>query len=151
MAQFYQSDNILIPKVMRDHINTWENLPVSIKLEDTGKTVPSMMIQQLAATTKKRKYVNGTYVGVFNFAVYIVIDGEDTASRIDALAVLNDLGEWLSKKDEDGQYVNLPDLGQGRRAMSITLSSAPSIAAKHETGEEEYQALFVLEYIASGN
>jgi len=83
--------------------------------------------------------------------VYIVIDGEDTASRIDALAVLNDLGEWLSKKDEDGQYVNLPDLGQGRRAMSITLSSAPSIAAKHETGEEEYQALFVLEYIASGN
>jgi len=151
MAQFYQSDNILIPKVMRDHINTWENLPVSIKLEDTGKTVPSMMIQQLAATTKKRKYVNGTYVGLFNFAVYIVIDGEDTASRIDALAVLNDLGEWLSKKDEDGQYVNLPDLGQGRRAMSITLSSAPSIAAKHETGEEEYQALFVLEYIASGN
>lgn len=151
MAQFYQSDNILIPKVMRDHINTWENLPVSIKLEDTGKTVPSMMIQQLAATTKKRKYVNGTYVGVFNFAVYIVIDGEDTASRIDALAVLNDLGEWLSKKDEDGQYVNLPDLGQGRRAMSIALSSAPSIAAKHETGEEEYQALFVLEYIASGN
>ena len=151
MAQFYQSDNILIPKVMRDRINTWENLPVSIKLEDTGKTVPSMMIQQLAATTKKRKYVNGTYVGLFNFAVYIVIDGEDTASRIDALAVLNDLGEWLSKKDEDGQYVNLPDLGQGRRAMSITLSSAPSIAAKHETGEEEYQALFVLEYIASGN
>lgn len=151
MAQFYQSDNILIPKVMRDHINTWENLPVSIKLEDTGKTVPSMMIQQLAATTKKRKYVNGTYVGLFNFAVYIVIDGEDTASRIDALAVLNDLGEWLSKKDEDGQYANLPDLGQGRRAMSITLSSAPSIAAKHETGEEEYQALFVLEYIASGN
>lgn len=151
MAKFYQSDNILIPRVMRDHINTWENLPVSIKLEDTDKSVPSMMIQQLASTAKKRKYVDGSYVGLFNFAVYIAIDGEDTASRIDALAVLSDLGEWLSEKDEDGQFAHLPELGPGRRAMSITISSTPSIAARHETGVEEYQALFVLEYLAIGN
>lgn len=150
MAKFYQSDATLILRVIRDHINTWDELPMDLKLEDVGKSIPSMMIQQLASIAKKRKYVNGTYVGVFNFAVYVAIDGEDTASRIDALAVLNDLGEWLSARDEKGHYLNLPDLGECRRAISVTVSSSPSIASRQDNGVEEYQALFALEYMAIG-
>lgn len=148
MAKFYESDNTLIPRVLRDHINTWGECPVKVTLESSLKTVPAMMIQQLASYAKKRKYIDGSYIGQCNFAVYAAIDAEDTASRIDALAVLNDLGEWLSERDESEKYIHLPDIGNGRKAISITMTSTPSIAARHENGVEEYQATFSLEYMA---
>ncbi len=146
MAHFYVPENLLIPKVMRDHLNTWDKKPVEISAEEAGKTVPAMMIQQLASVEKKKQYINGSFIGVFNFAVYVAINGEDTASRLDAMAVLNDLGMWLSEMDETGNYTHLPDLGEDRKAIQITMTSTPSIAARLENGVEEYQALFALEY-----
>lgn len=85
-------------------------------------------------------------IGVFHFAVYIAIDAEDTESRFDALAVLNDLGLWLTRKDETGNFENLPELGEERKAVKFTISSTPSIAARLENGTEEYQVLLALEY-----
>lgn len=146
MARFYESDNVLIPRAVRDHLNAWPEKPVSIAVEDTGTTLPAMMVQQLAAAEKKKSYINGSYIGVVNFAVYVAIDAEDTASRFDALAVLSDLGAWLCEQDESGRYTHLPNLGDDRAAISITMTSTPSIAARLDDGVEEYQALFALEF-----
>lgn len=146
MANFYEPENILMSRVMRDHLNTWPNKPVEIKAEVTGPETPAMMMQQLASVEIKKRYINGSFIGGYNFAVYIAIEAEDTESRFDALAVLNDLGLWLSEKDENGNYTNLPELGDDRRAIQVTISSTPSIAARLENGVEEYQALFALEY-----
>lgn len=146
MSKFYEPENILIPRVMRDHLNTWPRKPVEIQAEHAGTEVPAMMMQQLAAVEQEKRYINGSFIGVFHFAVYIAIIGEDTAARLGALAVLNDLGLWLSEKDESGHYTHLPNLGDDRTAVQITMSSTPSIAARHENGVEEYQALFDLKY-----
>lgn len=146
MAKFYESENVLIPRELRKHLNTWPNKPVEIQAEVTGKAVPAMMMQQLSAVERKRTYINGAYIGTFAFAVYVAIDAEDTASRLDALAVLQDLDLWLSQQDDTGAYVNLPDLGECRQAIKIQMSSSPSIAARLDNGVEEYQALFSLEY-----
>lgn len=146
MGNFYEPENILISRVMRDHLNTWPSKPVEIKAEVTGPESPAMMIQQLASVEVKKRYINGSFVGVYSFAVYIAVEAEDTESRLDALAVLNDLGLWLSEKDETGKYKNLPNLGDDRKTVQITVSSTPSIAARLENGVEEYQALFALEY-----
>lgn len=146
MAKFYESENVLILRELRKHLNAWPNKPTEIQAEVAGKTTPAMMMQQLAAVERKRTYVNGSYIGVFSFAVYVAIDAEDTAARLDALAVLQDLDLWLSEQDDSGTYVNLPDLGENRQAIQITMSSSPSIAARLENGVEEYQALFALEY-----
>lgn len=146
MAKFYESENTLIPRVMRDHLNTWPDKPVEIKLEDAGKYTPAMMVQQLAAIEIKKRYINGSFIGVFNFSVYVAIDGEDTASRLDAMAVLSDLGEWLSEQDDAGNCLHLPELGDNRKAIQITMTSTPSLAARLENGVDEYQALFALEY-----
>ena len=105
-----------------------------------------MMVQQLASVEVKKRYINGSFVGEYPFAVYIAVEAEDTEARFDALAVLNDLGLWLSEKDDTGNYKNLPDLGDDRKAIQITATSTPSIAARLENGVEEYQALFALEY-----
>lgn len=146
MASFYEPENILISRIVRDHLNTWPNKPAEIKAEVSGPEAPAMMVQQLASVEVKKRYINGSFVGQYAFAVYIAVEAEDTEARFDALAVLNDLGLWLSEKDETGNYKNLPKLGDDRKAVQITVSSTPSIAARLENGVEEYQARFELEY-----
>ncbi len=146
MDRVITNDGVLIAKVMRDHLNGWPQRPATIMLEDLKKDVPSMMIQQLAAAEKKREYVNGSYIGVWNFALYIRVDGTDTASRLDAIGCLGEAYEWLSQKDENGAYSNLPIIDDSRTATKIEMSSTPSLAARYEGGVEDYQAIMSLEY-----
>ena len=146
MDRVYTSDGTIIAKVMRDHLNTWDRKPVEIRLEDLGTQVPSMMIQQLSASEKKKSYVNGSYIGVWKFALYIRVSGKDTASRLDAIACLSDLSDWLTEKDENGDYVNLPEIDNKRVATAIELLANPSLAERYENGYEDYQALLSLEY-----
>lgn len=146
MPKVYTTDGIILAKVMRDHLNGWPNKPTEIKLEDLGKTVPSMMLQQLSAAEKLKQYVNGSYIGVWNFAVYIRIAGDDTASRLDAVACLSDLGKWLTEQNDRGNYKRLPNIDGDRVATSIRMTASPSIAVRYENNVEDYQALFALEY-----
>lgn len=146
MARVFTNDGVLIAKVMKDHLNSWPKKPVTIMLEDLGKSVPSMMIQQLSAAEKKREYVNGSYIGVWSFALYVRVSGNDTASRLDAIGCLNEAAEWLAKKDEDGFYSNLPVIDGSRAATKIEMVSTPSLAARYEDGTEDYQAIMSLEY-----
>lgn len=146
MPRIFTNDGVYIAKVMRDHLNTWQKKPVEFLFEDLGKSVPSMMIQQLAAAEKKHIYINGSYIGQWMFAVYIRIAGEDTASRFDAVGCLNELSKWLQEKDENGDFVNLPMIDDDRTATGIEMTTTPSLAARYEDGTEDYQAIYVLEY-----
>lgn len=146
MARVYTNDGIQLAKVMKDHLNSWHKKPTEIMLEDLGKEVPSMMLQQLASAEKKKEYVNGSYIGVWNFAVYIRVSGTDTASRLDAVGCLNELAEWLTELDAEGSFVNLPVIDDSRQATKIETSSTPSIAARYENGIEDYQVVMSLEY-----
>ena len=146
MARVYTNDGVIIAKAVRDHLNTWEKLPVQIMLEDLGTDVPSMMIQQLSAAEKKRAYINGSYIGVWNFAVYMRVDGVDTASRLDASACLNELADWLTELDSENCFANLPTIDSNRQPTGITVTSTPSIAMRYENGIEDYQVIFSLEY-----
>ena len=106
------------------------------------------MIQQLAAAEQRKAYVNGTYIAVWTFAVYIRVSGEDTASRLDAIACLNDLASWLMETDDEGNFVRLPTIDDNRRPTSIEQTQTPSIAARYENGNEDYQVVFRLIYKA---
>ena len=134
---------------MKTLLNTWPDKPVAeIFLEDLGKDAPSMMLQQLSAAEKKKEYINGSYIGVWNFAVYMRIDAEDTASRIDATGALQNLADWLQARDENGEYANLPELDSTKTAIKFDMTSTPSIAARYDDGTEDYQAIMSLEYKA---
>ena len=146
MEKSLTNDGVIIAKVMKDHLNKWAKKPSEIALEDLGKNVPSMMIQQLSSAEKKREYVNGSYIGVWSFALYIRVDGNDTASRLDAIGCLNAAAEWLMQKDATGAFSNLPTIDSGRTATRIDLASTPSIAARYADGTEDYQAIMSLEY-----
>lgn len=146
MARNFTNDGIYIAKVMRDHLNSWPKKPAVFALEDFGKKCPSLMLQQLSAAEKIRSYIDGSYIGVWNFAVYIRVDGNDTAARLDAVGCLNELGEWLEQKDASGSFMNLPDIDVYRTTTKVEMSTTPSIAARYEDGTEDYQAVFQLQY-----
>ena len=142
----YTNDGVLLSRVMREHLNKWPERPSDVMLEDHSRELPSMMLQQLAAAKVKRAYINGSYIGSWMFSVYIQIDGKDTATRLDALKCLTDLDEWLNMKDPAGHFINLPVIDPLRRAIQVIMPNAPSVSAKYESGVEEYQAIFEMEY-----
>lgn len=148
MEKTFTNDGVLIAKVMRDHLNSWPKKPTDFVLEDLGKKVPSLMLQQLSAAEKKKTYINGSYIGLWNFAVYVRINAKDTASRLDAIGCLEELSKWLQDTNTKGEYINLPYIDTNRTATKIEMTTTPSIAARYDDGTEDYQAIFSLEYQA---
>lgn len=148
MDKNYTNDGVYIAKSLKDHLNSWTGKPAPIMLEDFGSEVPSMMLQQLSGAYKKKAYINGSYIGSFPFSVYIRVDGVDTATRLDATGTLQRLFDWLSEKDKDGEYVNLPTIDDSRTATQIEMTSLPTIAARYEDGTEDYQVILELQYNA---
>ena len=119
MPREITNDGVLIAKVMRDKLNDWPDKPCVVMLETLKKDPPSMMLQQLASAEKVRQYVNGSYIGAWSFAVYIRVRGNDTASRLDAIGVLERLGDWLTELNSDGSFKRLPIIDESRTATSI--------------------------------
>ena len=146
MPAEYTNDGVNLSKVMLDHLNSWPVKPAQFILDDFEKDPPSLMLQQLAAAKVARRYVNGSYIGNWTFAVEIRVSGEDTASRLSATTCLNDLAAWLVQKDRDGNYSNFPVIDQCRKVTDIEMTTAPSIAARYDSGVSDYQAVFTLEY-----
>lgn len=146
MAKIYTADGVYIADVMLQHLNSWPKKPADVILEDIGKDAPSMMLQQLSAAEVRKTYVNGSYIGVWPFAVYIRINAEDTASRLDATGCLRELAKWLDEKDDRGTFIHLPIIDSEKTATRIQMTSSPSIVGRMEDGIEDYQALFELEY-----
>ena len=146
MSKVYVNDGVTIAQVMRDHLNTWSNKPCDFQIEDLGKEVPSLMIQQLASAEVKTQYINGSYIGLWNFAIYMRVSGEDTASRLDALSCLSECAQWLMEKDVSGSYVNLPAIDENRTPQKIEVTNSPSIAVRYDNGVEDYLITMSLEY-----
>lgn len=128
-----------ITRAMLTFINTWAAKPVKIELELTDKAPLSMAMQQLSGTVIEKKYIDGTFVGMWPFAVYVHINGRDTAQRLLATQTLDTFGKWI-------QSAELPSIGANRQATSIEMTALPSLAARYENGYEDYQAVFGLKY-----
>lgn len=147
MARIFTNDGTHITQALLEHLNEWDGKPCGIKLEELGEKPPAMSLQQLQRAEVVRKYIDGSYVGTFAFSVYIRVNANDTASRLDATGVLNGLADWLSERDDETrEYKRLPYLGTATKARSIEMTATPSIAVRYDNGYEDYQAIFELQY-----
>lgn len=144
-AQFTK-DTTTITQDMLKCLNSWEEKPAIVTLDDLDSDVESMMLQPLAGTQKLKTYVNGSYYGQWSFAVYYRVKNADTKDRINARKVLEKLDEWFRKKDSSGKYINLPTLDGRNTAIDVVMSSTPSLAAMYDNGIEDYQVIFNLSY-----
>lgn len=134
-------EQLAIARKMLDHINAWENRPAKFTLENIEKTAPASMILQLATSGKLRTYINGSYIGVWSFAVYLRLNKADTSVKLDVLDLYEDLLAYFESAD-------LPILGDGMTATKIELLTTPSLAASYDNGTEDYQATYRLVYSA---
>lgn len=146
MASEFTGDSVSLSRIMLDHLNGWESKPATFILDDYEKDPPSLMLQQLSAATVVKRYINGSYIGTWPFAVGIRVTGEDSASRISATDCLNELAAWLTEKDDNGNYIRLPVIDSKRAVTGIEMTTVPSIVSRYDGGVSDYQATFSLEY-----
>jgi len=128
-----------IARAMLKHLNTWPDKPCEIKLELLDRTAVAMKLQPLSGTVVTKRYITGTYIGAWPFAVYVRIQKADTATRANAIKWLYDLGQWLSTQTN-------PDIGLTRAAQKVEITNLPSIATINDDGSEEFQAIYTMEY-----
>ncbi len=136
------TENEQVITVLLDYLNTLPDLPAEIRLEELGGP-PAVMLQQLSGAAKIRQNIVGGYAAQFPFALYARVQGDDTASRISATGLLNNIGRELERRSLAGE---LPKLAAGREVTKIELQSFPSMISANEDGSEDYQAVYMLEY-----
>lgn len=129
-------------RILLDHLNTWEDKPCEILYDKFAKNGLSMRMQQLSGTVIVRKYVNGSFIGIYPFAVSLRIDGQDTETRLDAADKLCALTEWLS--------ANPPDLGADRSFYEFE-ATTPSQSAIYEDDTEDYAVTITMRYYQKGD
>ena len=75
---------------------------------------------------------------------YVRVINEDTASRIDARKILQNLESWFTERKEDNSFANLPELSNENTAIKIEMTSAPVLAERYDNGTDDYKAIFNL-------
>ena len=133
-------DQTAIARSMLDYVNAWTNKPASFTLDGLAKAAPSATILQLATSGVLRRYVNGSFVGVWSFAVYFRLNKADTAGKLDVLDLFDNLKAYFKS--------TLPTLSEGATASKIEQLSTPYLSAADDDGTEDYQATYRLEYKA---
>lgn len=97
----------------------------------------------LFATTaayKTQEYISGAYDAQYQFSLQYRTVTTDSDGRLDAAEVLSNIASWAEKRED------LPDLGAGKRVISIERTSPAVMVARYEDGSEDYQILMVMDY-----
>ena len=121
-------------------INTYPNLPVDIiRLEYLPADAESMSMSTIQAAYIVKKYLLGGYEAEYQFKlIYRVKPGNSIDKRLKADEVLNAIGDWAN-----GQK---PDIGDGKRVVSLEPTTRSSLFAVYENGDEDHQILMKMNY-----
>lgn len=130
--------NVAIARDMLAHLNSWPDKPVRFTIEELPNKVPAIMLQPLPNSGVVRKYIDGSFIGQFTFAVYYRVDQTDTKKKLSAYETLEALARWLETSE-------LPVLNGNRKATKLEQTTTTSLAMMDE-GIEDYQTIFALEY-----
>lgn len=121
-------------------LNTFPEKPVDlIRFEFLPADTEAMAMSTIQAAYIVRKYILGGYQAEYQFKlIYRVKPGSSMDKRLKADETLNALGDWVSGKQ--------PDIGEGKRVISIEPTTRSSMFAVYENGDEDHQILMKLNY-----
>ena len=121
-------------------INTYPNLPVDvIRFEYLPSDAESMSMSTIQAAYIVKKYLLGGYEAEYQFKlIYRVKPGISIDKRLKSDEVLNAIGDWAN-----GQK---PDIGDGKRVVSLEPTTRASLFAVYENGDEDHQILMKMNY-----
>ena len=99
----------------------------------------AMALSTIQGTYITKQYILGGYQAEYQFKlIYRIKPGNSNDRRLEADELLNHFGDWARK--------NLPDLGDGVRALKVEPTTQSSKFASYEGGIEDYQILMKLTY-----
>ena len=121
-------------------LNTFPEKPVDlIRFEFLPADTEAMAMSTIQAAYIVRKYILGGYQAEYQFKlIYRVKPGSSMDKRLKADETLNALGDWVSGKR--------PDIGEGKRVISIEPTTRSSMFAVYVNGDEDHQILMKLNY-----
>lgn len=132
------ADNVAVAKDMLNHLNNWPDKPCRFSIEELPNKAPALMLQPLAGSGVERRYIDGSFIGLFTFSVYLRTEQTDTHDKLSAYDTLEKLAYWLENSD-------LPVLSGKRSAIKIEQSATPALALIDDD-TEDYQTVFSLRY-----
>mgnify|MGYP006978589888 FL=1 len=132
-----------ISRSMNVWVNTFPEKPVTmIKYESLDIAIgeeTAMALSTIQGTYITKQYILGGYQAEYQFKlIYRIKPGNSNDRRLEADELLNHFGDWARK--------NLPDLGDGVRALKVAPTTQSSKFASYEGGIEDYQILMKLTY-----
>lgn len=65
------ADTVAVAKDMLNHLNSWPSKPCKFAIEELPNKAPAIMLQPLAGSGVERRYIDGSFIGLFTFAVYL--------------------------------------------------------------------------------
>lgn len=118
------------------------HLPVALE-QLPAEGVDAVMLSALTGEPYIRRYKTGGHLASLPFAVYLRVNGGDTASRIDAMRVLGDMAESIEDRS------TWPVAPSGYDSFSLALRTMPAPIAT-DSGTQDYQVTFELTYRKRG-
>lgn len=119
------------------------HLPVGLE-ELPAEGVEAVMVSTLAGDPYVRRYKSGGYVASHPFQLVVRTVSPDTEARIDALAMLGDIGSSIDDR------ATWPVAPEGYDIVSMTLRTSPAPIRTDDAGTKDYQATFELTYRKRG-
>lgn len=121
-------------------LNTYAELPVDIiRFELLPADTSAMAMSTIQAAYIVRRYITGGYVAEYQFKIiYRVKPGNSNDKRLKAEELLNAIGDWATGKR--------PDIGTGKRVVSLEPTTRSSLFAVYENGDEDHQILMKMNY-----
>ena len=121
-------------------LNTYAELPVDIiRFEFLPADTSAMAMSTIQAAYIVRRYITGGYVAEYQFKIiYRVKPVNSNDKRLKAEELLNAIGDWATGKR--------PDIGTGKRVVSLEPTTRSSLFAVYENGDEDHQILMKMNY-----
>ena len=121
-------------------LNTFLNKPVDlIRFEALPADTAAMALSTIQAAYIVKKYILGGYQAEYQFKIiYRISPGNSNDLRLQADELLNALGDWATGKH--------PDIGDGKRVITLEPTTRSSLFAMYDNGDEDHQILMKLTY-----
>lgn len=138
-----------IIEALRSWLRTYPPLSKGrLAVDFLPKEAQTYSVDSVSCKEEVKRYLDGSSLRQFLFTLSSrEFKGEDISQNVDNLAFYEGFSAWVAQQD---RVRRLPDLGEGRRARKIEVSTSGYPFQVDDHGTARYQIQLRLEYFQKG-
>ena len=127
-------------------LNTYPFIPETVSVIKTEPQLPvdgeGMAMSAITNAYINKKYILGGYQAEYTFKIiYRIKPGNSTNARLEALEMLNRMGDWCTE--------NKPDLSENIHVIQVLPTAQAELYAPYTNGDEDYFITMRITYSVS--